>query len=153
MIDIEVIGLSETEDALEELRQRTEDLGPAMEAIAMEIKRFSDARFATRTAPDGQPWAPLKGSSNDRGVLRRSVYARGSKDSLVFGASADWADEHQLGTSRMPARPYLPSAAFTSGPVVELWARVRRIIAQHVALNAPAEETPVDDMGFGDFNF
>ncbi len=153
---VKVTGLDEAQAELDGLQQRLEDMSPATAAIATEIARFVRTRFATRTGPDGSAWAPLKAASVARkpvSVMEESVYARGTPTGVEYGATADWSDEHQFGTPVMPARPYLPTPSFTSGPAAELWQRVRRIIAQHVALNDADAETDVDDMGFGDFHF
>lgn len=136
---------------LDELAARLEDMTPATRAVADELLLFVDARWTTRTSPDGQPWALLKGPSKDRGVMQTSVFARGEATGVVYGASAHWAVHHQRGATHMPARAFLPMPEHTSGPAAELRTRIARIIARHVALNEPVEDDPGD--GFGDFNF
>lgn len=149
---IEVRGLDETIEQLNELAERMEDMTPAMQACAVEIKQFVDARFLTRTGPDGSAWAPLKRPSESTGTMQSSVYVAPESQGLSFGATANHADEQQLGTRRMPARPYLPTPQFTTGPAAEMWDRVRKIIRRYIAVNEPTPDGP-EDGGFGDFNF
>lgn len=143
----EVHGLDETINDLDGAQERIADLTPATQAIASAIKRFVEARFSTRTGPDGQAWAPTKGPSKDRGVMRRSVYAEGHASGVRFGASAAWADEHQYGTDRMPARPFLPTGEFTSGPAAQLRDEIAKIIRRHVAL-LESSESDSDEISF-----
>ena len=78
----------------------------------------SRAQLAFRTASlRPAPWAPRKPSKRDdghpllirSGNLRQSITWRlNGSDSVVVGAPVKYAGYHQLGTKRMPARPFFP---------------------------------------------
>jgi phage gpG-like protein len=150
---IEVNGLDEALVDLEALAARMSDMTPATRAIATEVQRFADHCFATRTGPDGARWAPLKGPSRDKGVMRSGVYAVGTANSVHYGGSIEWTQYHQNGTPTLTARPFLPTSDFTSGPAADLWLRIEKIIARYIALASPTADGPDDENGFGDFRF
>ena len=78
----------------------------------------SRAQLAFRTASlRPAPWAPRKASKRDdghpllirSGNLRQSISWRLSgSDTVVVGAPMKYAAYHQLGTRKMPARPFFP---------------------------------------------
>ena len=78
----------------------------------------SRAQLAFRTASlRPAPWAPRKASKRDdghpllirSGNLRQSITWRlNGSDSVVVGAPVKYASYHQLGTKKMPARPFFP---------------------------------------------
>jgi hypothetical protein len=150
-VPVTVRGLEAVLSDLEDVQRRMADMTPATTIIARDIVSFANGCFLSRTGPSGQPWAPLKQPSSSTGEMRGSVYANASAHGVAFGATANHADEQHYGTRRMPARPFLPTPEFKSGPVVALWERARKTIARHVALSEPA--VGGTDDGFGDFNF
>lgn len=103
---MEVRGVDETVEMLDGVKERVEDLTPAMEIVAADIKATAARCFAQRVAPDGVPWAPLAPSTikkrKPNGALERSVFATAHSGGVRFGASADYA-EYQNET-----RPFLP---------------------------------------------
>ena len=128
-LDLEVRGLDEVLEDLEEMGERAEDLTPAMDESAAKLEAFIAQRFATRTAPDGTAWPELKGKSESTGTLAGSVYARSSRDGVAYGASAPHA-AYQHAT-----RPFLPTED-DGGPADALIDEIAEAIAEHVAPDA-----------------
>ena len=117
------------QDALNRLRDRVDDLQPAMREIAGHLKDSVDEAFASESAPDGSAWKPLADSTiADR---LRNRYGAGPilerSGDLAGRILADWDDElavvgsnqtfggdvlaaavHHFGTrdGRIPARPF-----------------------------------------------
>ena len=86
----------------------------ALSAIGQHVA--SDATLAFRTASlRPSPWAPRKDTKATHplliksGSLRQSIRWRliGS-DAVVIGSPMKYAPYHQLGTKKMPARPFFP---------------------------------------------
>jgi len=76
----------------------------------------SDATLAFRTASlRPSPWAPRKDTKATHplliksGSLRQSIRWRlDGTDAVVIGSPMKYAPYHQLGTKKMPARPFFP---------------------------------------------
>jgi phage gpG-like protein len=99
--------------------------------IANAIHGLFEKQFATEGAYGGEKWAPLAArtkrwrAQNHRtgmpvlqftrelwgSLVKRSSplgYRVATDESLLMGSSVRYADEHQLGTARMPARKIVP---------------------------------------------
>lgn len=123
--------------AISALHERARNYRPALNEAAAYMERQTKLRFAREEAPDGTPWAPLAESTvrrklrgytyrkrrrvkipgkylstilRETGVLASGIAARPASDtqaSVETTAGAEYGIWHQLGTKRMPARPYL----------------------------------------------
>lgn len=119
----------------------TLDVRPIHRAWGVQLVAFTRRAFDTATAPDGQPWAPLKrprpqtkaqkkrakagkttGTGDkplrNTGLLMASYSARGSDhveesqgNVFVFGSSVKYAGFHNFGTGTIPARPQVQMTA------------------------------------------
>lgn len=68
-----------------------------------------------------------------------SIFARGSSDAIVFGASdvAVKASTHQFGSRTVPARPFLPvtpdgQVSMEQGPAMTWYERLMKRIVTYV---------------------
>jgi phage gpG-like protein len=124
MITVEVKGADELQRALTELAKKTGDLRPVWSRIAVEFYRRERDLFSSQgegawvqLSPSYSSWKqkhfpglPLLVLS---GNLRESLGGRGGSFSvyeaeplsLSIGTSVPYAQFHQTGTSKMPARP------------------------------------------------
>ncbi|MEM6432966.1 MAG: phage virion morphogenesis protein [Cyanobacteria bacterium P01_D01_bin.115] len=110
--------------AVANLVDRTRNWRPALNEAALYMERQTKLRFAREEAPDGTQWAPLAASTRaakklrgaplkilvDTGILESGIAARPASDtqaSVEATAGAEYGIWHQIGTKRMPARPYL----------------------------------------------
>lgn len=92
------------------------DLSPLLDAIGTVLRDSTHQRFNTKIAPDGVRWANLmpntvkrKRNNNilvDGGELSRILY-QVTAHSVAVGTDTNYGAYHQLGTSRMVARPFL----------------------------------------------
>lgn len=67
---------------IEEMKARAKNLRPALMVLAQDLRTFVDDRFATSTAPDGQPWAELSESAL-RSRARRAAGPSVRRNALV----------------------------------------------------------------------
>ena len=117
------MSLRESGDSLDRLvaeLERFERDGPDRALRAMRGAGDSLIRegFDRSRAPSGVPWRPLKRGPSKRRPGRRPLVKTGAlrawaSHGVIVGSSATWDTSrvgafHQLGTSRMPARPFLP---------------------------------------------
>lgn len=112
-MDIEVTGLDEAVLEAEAIVARLRNPKPVMDVIAVEVKGFMEERFDSRTAPDGTPWEPVTLHTamyreTDGQGLARSRFAASTAKVVRYGAKASFADVHQMGDGRVPARPFAP---------------------------------------------
>jgi phage virion morphogenesis protein len=148
---IKITGLEEVTGNLDALAARLDDMSPVMRVIAEDIKTLIDDSFDKSRSPDGQAFAPLKpatvkkrrgGSSKplvDTARLRNSIVVTGSKKSVKFGTNVPYAGFHQLGTSRVEPRPYMPVEAsgdgftfMTAGPAGETVEQIKAQIVRYL---------------------
>ena len=112
-MDVKVTGLDEAVLEAEAIVARLKRPKPVLDEVAEEMKTFIEERFAARQAPDGSPWAPVTLNTalyrtTDGEGLMRSRYAQTTAKTVRYGARASFADVHQLGDGRVPARPFAP---------------------------------------------
>ena len=106
--------------ALAAMTDQLRDMSPVMKAIGRKLESNVNVRFDTKTAPDGSAWAPWAESTaaaraeEGRGTLleytgrmRDSLTSNADAKSLEVGFGVPYAVYHEVGTSRMPARPVL----------------------------------------------
>lgn len=108
-LDDQAIGI-----ALARLRQRLEDLSPALDEIGNSLATSTRHRFETQQAPDGTPWEPSasawgKTSASetgktliDRGHLRDSITHQVDGDQVLVGTNLVYAAVHQFGAKIEP---------------------------------------------------
>lgn len=113
-MDVTVTGLDEAIIEAENVVARLRNPRPVMDAIAVDTKAYIEERFDERTAPDGSTWEPVTLNtalyrSTDSDGLKRSRFAVSSIKSVRYGAKASFADVHQRGDGRVPARPFAPA--------------------------------------------
>jgi len=118
---IEAEGLDDAVELLEEMAARMASPEPALLVIGSDVVEIIDSAFARSRAPSGVPWEPLKGPRRhgrdvgtpkpliDTGRLRRSVTYSVVGQTLSVGTNVEYAGAHQFGTTRIPARPYMPA--------------------------------------------
>lgn len=84
-------------------------------AMAREVRADIKRSFDTETAPSGARWLPLKHPRPRGRILHKSGETRRrATQILLFGLSirvqlSPWGGYHQSGTSRIPARPFIPT--------------------------------------------
>lgn len=110
-------------------------------ALAETVRKQTIRRFATKTAPDGSKWAPLKPSSVrgrrtpsdilvDTGRLRNSIASKVYGNTAEIGTNVFYGKFHQFGTRKMVARPFLgisPSDAAELRRVAERFIRAATV--------------------------
>ena len=122
-ITIEIDGLDAVQRRLAEIARAGQDLTPVMAVIGEKLKRSTQDRFSSQTAPDGKPWPPLdleyaarKKRNRDKvltlhGELRGSIAYRAAADQVIVGSNEKYAATHQFGSGddgrNIPARPFL----------------------------------------------
>ncbi len=114
MADLIRIELDDTRvnQALTELRKRTDDTSPAFRKIRGVLRDATDERFNREGMP---PWAPLAESTRvarakegtwpgkimyRSGHLLMSISSSSGKDFATVGTSKKWAIAHQLGVDK-----------------------------------------------------
>lgn len=106
---LEIKGLTELRQRLE--RVRIEEV--MAQALAAEAERLAEAVRQGLSEPLGagahdQPWART-------GALRDSIGAQANGLEAVVGSSDPAAAPQEMGTSRIPPRPFLAPAAASMG--------------------------------------
>lgn len=153
MTTVKVEGLAEAISALTEIESRILDMRPVLEVIGQDIRTLTDDSFENESAPDGSPWAALTQRTIERkrafntgdgsfkilqehGTLRSSINFAAAQQSLEIGSNVPYSTAHQLGTKRIPARPFLPFEDdgdgfrfMEAGPAGDAAARIREQIA------------------------
>lgn len=107
-------------DALVSQLERFERDGPARALRSMRAAGDDLIReaFDRSRAPTGQPWKPLARGPSRRRPGRRPLVKTGAlrawaSHGVIVGSTSVWSASrigafHQLGTTRIPARPFLP---------------------------------------------
>lgn len=103
------------ERALTRLRRRIGNLQPVMQIVGETVASSTKLRFNKEQAPDGKAWkksqrAIREGGTTliDTGRLRGSIISVADDDGVDIGTlDVPYGPFHQLGTRRMPARPFL----------------------------------------------
>lgn len=103
--------------SLDELTRRCQNMQPAFNAIGEDLKGNIALCFREQKSPDGINWDALKkprkdGSSeilNDTGRLKKSIAHVATNDYVEITTDTMYAPFHQFGTSKMVARPFMPS--------------------------------------------
>jgi phage virion morphogenesis protein len=133
--------------ALQALRNKVEDLSPAMNEIGMEIETRVSARFETQRDPSGQAWHPWaastrksypkagNGSILDRlGDMLGSLNHQADKDGVTIRFGKDYAIYHEFGAKKMPRRGLMmedPNARRLSGEDEQ---SILSILQRHLAI-------------------
>jgi len=111
------------DDPLGRMLQRLKDPSSAMAEIGKALVQSTRTRIkSTKTDPDESPWAPWadstriartkdntasKGLLYKTGELSRSIQAQVTNKQAIVGSDSPYASFLQLGTSDMPARPFI----------------------------------------------
>lgn len=108
--------------AIDRLLNANTDLSPLMVTLAGHLAATAERAFETESDPSfGTPWAALSprylarklkaGFSREKlqrtGELKASIVAESGDDYAEVAVGAPYAIYHQLGTAKMPARPFL----------------------------------------------
>ena len=133
--------------ALQALRNKVDDLSPAMNEIGMEIENRVSARFETQRDPSGQAWQPWAASTRKRypkagngrildrlGDMLGSLNHQADKDSVTIGFGKDYAIYHEFGTRKMPRRGLLMEDPEARRLAPEDEQSILAILARHLAL-------------------
>jgi phage virion morphogenesis protein len=103
-------------DAINQLKQATSDLTPAMRAIGQDLAENIRLGFRDSTDPWGSPWQPLSpltvllrrnGSAKplmDTGSLRNSINAQADATSVTVGTNDKRGPVHQYGATIKPKK-------------------------------------------------
>jgi phage virion morphogenesis protein len=140
MLEISLVGMEAIIENLQGIEQRAGNLRPALLGIGEIVAEGTKQRFASATAPDGQPWAknsdvtlankngtlPL---TND-GLLADSIHYQLVADNTVeVGSNFVQAAMMQFGGTKsefpnlwgdIPARPYLGISEAEKAEIMEL---------------------------------
>ena len=124
-INIKVSGIQRTIRGLDRIQSRLSNFTPFWRSVAIPIVKD---KLRDIFLQEGPGWAPLADSTlrsreypglpilQQTGDLMRSVIDHPilevSRKQLLYGTSNPYAQYHEEGTSRMPARPFL-------GPVMD----------------------------------
>ena len=105
-------------------------------AMARELRVDIKRAFDTETAPSGVRWKPLKRPRPGRILHKSGETRRTATRILLFGKSirvqlSPWGGFHQSGTSRIPARPFIPTDPLPPATL----ARYTRAMLEAAALN------------------
>lgn len=96
-------------DKLAKLNRR----GALMKNLGLMAERETKMNFAKEVSPDDAPWAATKRGDSilrDTGTLAGGIaMASASQDQAIVQSTAgsEYGIFHQMGTSKMPARPYI----------------------------------------------
>lgn len=98
-------------------------MGIAAKNVAVAMTTEVQLTFRKEQSPDGGKWAPLKRGRKrkgkgkrdnkilrDTGRLANSITGVAAGNNVIVGTNVEYAAYHQEGTSRIPARPFLPLA-------------------------------------------
>ncbi len=110
---------------LGKISERSSDLSPALKQGRLVMLASVNKNFAQSGRP---AWAPLRPATLKQkkrlgyssaplirnGQLKRSIAGKVTRNSLRIGTAVPYAKFHQLGTSKMKARPFL---VFQNGDV------------------------------------
>lgn len=109
MLDV-AIDSSQVGKALEELGRRLDDLTTPLNDIGEYLHQSTDARFRSKVAPDGSPWAPLSpvtlakkkgtGILREKGTLQDTLRKQVTSTELAFGTDRPYGAVHQLGQKK-----------------------------------------------------
>ena len=110
--------------ALERLRRRLRNLGPALDEIGARLEASTLRRFELQTSPAGVPWPPSQRARDEGGEtltdsarLRASITRRVSQSAVEVGTNVVYAAIHQFGGKTPPRtiRPVTKKALFWPG--------------------------------------
>lgn len=120
MAGVEISGIEEAIATISGARDRAADLQPVLAIIAEDTRTLIDDGFVGAISPSGASWQRLapstvrrrrRGSFKpliDTGRLRGSIGTSVGARSLSVGTNVQYGAFHQIGTSKIPARPFLP---------------------------------------------
>jgi hypothetical protein len=126
---IKVTGLRGAIEGLQGLAGRLRDARPWTQPAAMKIRAAAEEAIEAAVEPSGAAWAPLAASTVRRkrggspgiatGRTLGSLEAHWTERSAGMSASTDAGAYLNDGTSRQPARRFIPAAAGVLDPVLE----------------------------------
>jgi len=111
--------------------------------IGVEVKEQTLDRFDLEEDPEGNPWKKLVDATTKYknrvlkgGILEREGYLKDTltvqvkdENSVLIGSPRPYAEFHQVGTSKLPKRPFL---GFHTENIKELQSLIDRWINSHV---------------------
>lgn len=139
-----LIPIKETlkaEQALKDKIKSLSNLSALMGAIGTELEGTTRTRFKTETDPEGAPWAALKPSTLARkkrnrgrilteyGDLAKSITHHATRSTARIGTPEKKGAYLQMGTKRMPPRPFLGLSTQDKRAILKL-------IWQHISTEA-----------------
>ena len=123
-VNIEVTGLDELRNKLQEIQSRAIDTEPLMAELSNHLYNIVDESFQNEKTPDGKSWSPIKPRKSDRspnkilrdeGDMQDSLTAQSSKDEAIIGFNATsngypYPIVHQFGTKdgKIESRAFMP---------------------------------------------
>lgn len=144
IITIDADGLGDVQSLLRGLLERTDDLSPVLKAIGETLTESTKVRFETSTAPDGQRWRSNSPATIAAWLAHHSAkggWTAGEKRPLIgetrllsttityqvpnpfivlIGSPMSYAAGNQLGTGRIPARPFLGLSTEDRADILDL---------------------------------
>lgn len=155
--------------ALNRLRGKTDNLGPALKAIGEDLVESTKRRFATATAPDGTPWAAnspvtisrylglTKGNYKKDGSLSKKGEARATAKKPLTGETGALGGQihYQVAGNVLEVGSSMEYAAMQQfggrkSEFTNLWGDIpaRPFLGLSAADKAGIEETVLDYLGF-----
>ena len=116
MLWLTLSDLPQTQNALQTLQQRAENLTPLLADLGKREVSRVQKRFEESKAPDGSLWASLKERKDkplqETGALKASIQTQllGQGQAVAgvqIGTHLKYASTHQFGRDNIPARPFL----------------------------------------------
>ena len=133
---MKITGIEELQERLEGRVERLKNPMPIYQVLSQDVLAAISDCFDKEESPDGVSWAPLKPSTlkrkragstkilQDKGILRLSFLANVSNEGFSITTGVPYAKWHQEGTSKMPARPFMPIGKNGERIPAELWERI-----------------------------
>ena len=123
-ISIQVEGLIRLRQRLKVTVDKLQNMRQFWSSVGMYVQRQTiRERFNKEQSPEGQKWKPLADATirrrkkrhkrgqmkilHDTGELRRSMAYEAGNNSVKVGSVLKYAQTHQFGRGKIPARPFL----------------------------------------------
>lgn len=142
---VQILGDDVLSEHLRIMQSRARSMRRPLTKFGSRLRRHNRAQFRTKGLAGGTPWAPLSPAyaayklravgpkplmrfSDDlwKSLTRNPMAVQQiGKQTAEFGTDVDYAEFHQGGTSKMPARPIVTMTAV-------LDAELKRLVTDHI---------------------
>ena len=123
-ISIDVTGLKNLSNQLEQYEDKLQDTKPLMQELGNHIYNTVEESFENEKTPDGKPWSPIQVRASDRtpekilydeGTMQDTLYHEEDSNTATIGLNATsngfpYPIVHQFGTEdeKIKARAFMP---------------------------------------------